>query len=113
MKTLKDWACKYGHIEVLKLIASTLENDTKSNPKLIRIKHLINSRTVRNLFLFIFHIGVFRFQLSCSLFQLVIRYYESYWLLFPVMIKLSHFTFLYFFGLLNLTVFYTVKMFSK
>lgn len=43
--TCAHWACKYGHIEVLKLIASTLENDTKSNPKLIRIKHLINSRT--------------------------------------------------------------------
>ena len=39
------WACKYGNLEILKLIASVLENDTKTNPKLIRINHLINSKT--------------------------------------------------------------------
>lgn len=43
--TCAHWACKYGHVEVLKLIASTLENDSKTNPKSIRINHLINSRT--------------------------------------------------------------------
>lgn len=43
--TCAHWACKYGHVEVLKLIASTLENDQKTNTKSIRINHLINSRT--------------------------------------------------------------------
>lgn len=43
--TCAHWACKYGHIEILKLIASTLENDSKTNPKMIRINHLVNSRS--------------------------------------------------------------------
>ena len=46
LKTCAHWACKYGNAEILKLIASTLENDTKTNPKSIRINNLINSRTV-------------------------------------------------------------------
>ena len=46
LKTCAHWACKHGNVEILKLIASTLENDTKSNPKSIRINNLINSKTV-------------------------------------------------------------------
>ncbi|CAF0872012.1 unnamed protein product [Brachionus calyciflorus] len=43
--TVVHWACKYGNLDIIKLAASTLENDTKTNPKSLRINHLINSRT--------------------------------------------------------------------
>lgn len=41
------WACRHSDIDIIKLLASTLENDKQTNPKSIRINHLINSRTVR------------------------------------------------------------------
>lgn len=44
--TVAHWACKYGNAEILKLVASTLENDTKTNPKQVKINHLLNSKTV-------------------------------------------------------------------
>ncbi|RNA26163.1 ankyrin repeat domain-containing SOWAHB isoform X1 [Brachionus plicatilis] len=49
--TVVHWACKYGNLDLLKLVASTLENDNKTNPKALRINHLINTRTV-SLYLF-------------------------------------------------------------
>jgi hypothetical protein len=48
--TAAHWACKHGNVEILKLIASTLEaesNSTKNQqqPTVVKIQHLINNKT--------------------------------------------------------------------
>lgn len=43
--TCAHWACRHSNIDIIKLLASTLENDKLTNPRSIRINHLINSRT--------------------------------------------------------------------